>query len=338
MRLFPRILVTCVLVAAPWAAHAACDDLVIDEANIINDVGKVTAAAHKLGGAGADVRVRTIRTLGDAQNLDDYERALERQCPSWQSGGHRKSTMLVITYLPTTRDAGVYFGAQLKPKLDPVWVSIRNSALQPAISAYRNGEKDAYTKAFVAMLGGFDDVLRMSSPSGGPTTIVHREAADFSWIWKTLLGLALLALLGGAAIFYFRTRQDKGEAQAYQAEARRVRRQCLQRLLTITDPSKQKELNALILALKARLSPADSSALQAYFDTFQQQGRDALAAFGRFDDVDKEDPNANGLPASVYRSNEQAYEDIIASSIEPAEESLRKINELLGTAHAARVA
>jgi hypothetical protein len=290
-----------------------------------------------LGNSGADVRVRTVKSLGTYANLDSYERAAEQQCPSWQSNSHRKSTMLIIMFAPGTLDAGVYYGTQHVAKLNPTWIAIRNAALIPAIVAARNGEKDAYTKAFASMLSGFDEVLKTSSVAAVPTTIVHNDAGDWSWFGKMMIIVALIIAATFGGVMLMRSREDKKDSMGVQSQTKRVRSGCLNRLLAISDPSKVDEMTSMVAAATSRLSASQTTEIQAHLLTFIDQGRAALAAFNRFDNVSKDDPNKDGLPVSVYRENQQAYEDIIASSIEPAEESLRNISELLKLAQVARV-
>ena len=262
---FPLLAMPAVLtlLVTASAAHAASDDLIVDDAGIISDVGKVTAAARKLGNDGADVRVRTVKSLGNAPNLDEYEIAMQQQCPSWQSGGYRKSTLLVVMYAPSTLDAGIYYGVQLKSKLDPVWVSIRNNALQPAISAYRNNEKDAYTKAFVSMLGNFGDVLK-TPLTGGPTTIIRHEATDTSWIGTVLITLAFICTIVIAIVFFMRRREDNSEVQGVAAETYRIRADCRNRLLA---------LNEQIMVLEARWKgrrPVRACATRGHVEDLQE--------------------------------------------------------------------
>lgn len=331
MRFILGISAALALTFAASAAQAGCDDYVVDEAKIISDNTKVTSAAQKLSQVGADVRVRIVSSLHGAANLDKLERLMERECPSWQGGGGKtKSTMLILMYSPAAHDAGVFYGVQHKAKLDPVWVSIQNGALVPAITAYKNGEKDAYTRAYVSMLEGFGGVLGTPANAGGKVTIVNNEAGDSSWFGKTLIGLALIGGLVFGGIFLYRRKDDRDASLGVAEETKRIRSDCRNRM-TALDEDK--------LLLEARVQKAAGHPhlgdLQQLLATYQTAVAKAFAEFRRFDDPSREPERAANTPVKVLRELQRRYADITAQFLEPAEAARDKIDQLLGSRAAA---
>lgn len=330
------------VMTASVARAASCEDRFVDSANIVSDDMAVAKAARTLGNAGADVVVRTTNSYKGAANLDEYVLAMQQQCPSWQSGGSRKSTMLIIAYNAKTHDIGVYYGVQLKAQLDPVWRTIAGNAIKPAVTAYGNGEQDAYTRAFLRILSDFGDVLKAPVATAqvrtAPTTIVHQDASDTSWFGRMVVIVVGIGVVSGFALYFLRTREDTAESKGVQSAARRVRSACLSKLIELTDKEKLEELSAFADAVVPRLSAEDAATLIADIASLKDMGERALRAFNRFDNIDKDDPNVDGLPAAAYRHNQQAYEDINVQWIEPAEAKLAAITQLIDSTTKTRVA
>ncbi|MEK7068839.1 MAG: hypothetical protein AAB947_00485 [Patescibacteria group bacterium] len=335
------IIATTVMTASAVSA-ASCDDRFVDSANIVSDDMAVAKEARALGNAGADVVVRTTNSYMGAANLDEYVLAMQQQCPSWQSGGHRKSTMLIVAYNAKAHDIGVYYGVQLKAQLDPIWRTIAGNAIRPAIIAYANGEQDAYTRAFLRILSDFGDVLKAPVATvqtrTAPTTIVHQDASDTSWFGRMVVIVVGIGAVSIFVLYFLRIREDKMESKGVQSVTRRVRSACLSRLLDLTDKEKIEELSALADAVRPRLSAEDAATLIANIESLKDMVERALKAFNRFDNIDKNDPNVDGLPAAAYWHNQQAYEDINVQWIQPAEARLTAITQLIDSATKTRVA
>jgi hypothetical protein len=110
-----------------------CDQIVIDEAGVFaNGADSVQNAANQLIRSGADVRVRTIQTYGNAGNLDRYEAQLEQQCLSWtDTSRNRKNNLVVILVAIQERQTGIYYGSQWEKALENKWTQIQSEIMNP---------------------------------------------------------------------------------------------------------------------------------------------------------------------------------------------------------------
>jgi hypothetical protein len=341
-------LTTALLIAISGQAFAAsCSDVLVDELSAFSDKGKVAAAAASFGNATmTEVRVRAIASRRGAKNVKEFEQAFRATCPEWlQSNGKLKSNLLLFLYVDNRSSpqwVGLYYGDGLS-RLDAHYQRIVGDRFVPRIESFRGGDKAALTPGVVLMFDDLKAVMTQQVSNGGNTThnnttIVHAQPTDLSWLKWLAIGVVVIG--GGlvTAVLWSRFSQDRGEVQSAQAQVRRVRQGCLHRVIAVSDSEKIGEMEAMIEATKARLSPSAVAELDRLFADFKKQGMAASAAFERFDGVGKDDPNVNGLSADTYRTNEQAYEDLIASSVEPAEETSRKISALLNTASSSAVA
>jgi uncharacterized protein len=120
----------------PDELAAVCDDLVYDRAGVLggaHGTALITTTAQGLQRLGVDLRVRTVRTLGD---LALGELLLEAQCRSWQSGIlRRKSTLLVLMVSPDGRTFGLYYGEAWKGALDDDRHRITDEIMAPRFRA-----------------------------------------------------------------------------------------------------------------------------------------------------------------------------------------------------------
>jgi hypothetical protein len=110
-----------------------CDQIVIDEAGVFDSgADSVQNAVNQLIKSGADVRVRTIQTYGNAGNLDWYEAQLEQQCLSWaDTSGNRKNNLVVILVAIKERQTGIYYGSQWEKELGNSWTQIQSEIMNP---------------------------------------------------------------------------------------------------------------------------------------------------------------------------------------------------------------
>ncbi|MDD4230796.1 MAG: hypothetical protein PHG45_05385, partial [Dehalococcoidales bacterium] len=114
------LIALCVPVLVFWGsinisvfALASDQIAVIDEAGIFGDrLDEVEQAVDELLAIGADVRVRTLASYGDAGNLDRYEQELEENSPSWTDPyGVRKNNLIVVLISLEERETGIYYGS-----------------------------------------------------------------------------------------------------------------------------------------------------------------------------------------------------------------------------------
>ena len=234
----------------------------------------------------------------------------------------------VKTNIPTEIDIGVYYGSQFVDKLKPVWLQIRNAAFGHEIGAYKNGEKEAYTRAFLAVLTGLGDAIEtkpfLPTVSTGPTTIVHNEAQDNSWFGWTMFGIIALAFLAASILFLLHRRDEKGDQQSVAAETNRIRADCRSRLMSLNDET---------MLLDARVQKAATGAQHAELErmlaSYKKHVADGIHEFRRFDNLESGDKPAN-MPLQVFMSNQQRYADIVVQFVEPAEAEQSKLEQLLG--------
>ncbi|MBP9758039.1 MAG: hypothetical protein KBD06_05545 [Candidatus Pacebacteria bacterium] len=319
------------VVFSPFGAFASCSDILVDQLSATHDKAAVTAAARELGNLGYEVRVRAISSRRGAKNIDEFEQAYRATCPEWLIGGTLRSSVLLMLYVDNRTSApwlGVYYGSGLA-KLDKEYRGILAERFIPRIQDFRDGDKKALTPAFVETLRGFKDV--MERPAGNaPVVIKTGPSVNYT---GAIVTIAFILLAGFGVVLFFRYRSDMGDTGAAMAEAHRARSACLNRLLAITDSDKFAELDALADAAGDKGTEA-----RRLITDLKGHGTRATAAFNRFDNTEKDDPNKKGLSETVYRNNQQAYEDIIATQIEPAETILANVNELLGAHHKSRAA
>jgi len=188
--------------------------IVLDEAGIFGDqIEDVQQAADELLAMGADVRVRTVASYGDAGNLDRYEQQIEQNSPSWtDSGGVRKNNLIVVLIALEERETGIYYGTYWEDILGDTWLAVQSEIMNVY---FREGEYAAGT------VKGLEEIQRLieqdgqvQPPSSGSTApwwialvLVVTTAAVVLWyLWqrsrkqvKSARQQALLAKQGAAA-------------------------------------------------------------------------------------------------------------------------------------------
>lgn len=330
------------LVVASSAARANnCSDLVVDELSAISDKAKVADAARKFANEGYEVRVRAFKSRRGAKNIDEFQQTYRKECPQWLIGGKLRSSVFLFLYVDNRSSdpwVGAYYGDGLS-KLDKEYRKVLAANFIPLIPSFRAGEKNALTPGFVNVLNDFRDIVTRPAAASGPTTIVRKEPTDLSGLWWVL---GIVVIIGGGVLLFvlvMRSRNDQGEVQAVQAEARRVRGDCVERLLRVTDESNLAAMKANAEAVRGSMSAAEWKSLERNIGQYEQLGNTGNAALRRFDSPSGEDPNRKALSASVYRTNEQRYAEILAQFVEPAEALALQIAQAVGKAEkAAKVA
>lgn len=308
----------------PHGMAQSCDAVVEDVANVISEIGRVNAAANALAGAGATVRVRTFPNLPQDQ-LDKEIFKLRERCPTWNSGSSNswKSTMLVFAYAPPSAayskdQIGFYFGTTHASRVgNGKWQDVMHDKFDPHARAFKGGEKNALTLAFVNTMTEFQAVL--SRPSMGGSTTIH-QATDFSGLWsamKWFLLIAFLAVAGLLGWLFFRKKEDDSAAGS---EARRVRSEAVSGINDITSESAAARIRGAIVSASAE----KQAALEAMADQFRECGETALATLSQFDNAAGADPN-KGLSERAYQSNQRRYEAIIRDYVTPAKRLLADI-------------
>jgi uncharacterized membrane protein YgcG len=222
--LFIAIGATMAGTVAPAAAAGTCDEVVVDGAGVFKDqLAQIQSRANTVANLGADVRIRTVASIGTAATLDSYERGVERGCPSWQaSDGGRKNNLIVLMVAIEQRTTGLYYGGQWESALGSSWPRIQGDLMNPR---FRDGDFAGGVNA------GLQEIYRVVDlqlhPQNAPAAQPHVQpaaspSADYSGLGRAVAILLVLALvLGGAALLL--PRRQGGAAHCRQRERARPR-------------------------------------------------------------------------------------------------------------------
>jgi hypothetical protein len=111
-----------------------CDAEVFDPGGLLDETVLAEPISSAAGALGADVHVRAERVVDGG--LDDRMDQLLRRCPGWQVAGDLTPRLLVVMFSADEREASVFYGADLGPRLEDRW--------EPAIDAmtarFRDGD------------------------------------------------------------------------------------------------------------------------------------------------------------------------------------------------------
>lgn len=218
------------------SAAEQCDAVIVDGAQKFgDDLSDVEEAWKSLATLGADVRVRTLTSLGRFDTLDDYVASTQSECGSWQSAaGTRKNNLLVFAMSVNDRKVGIFYGEQWKQafKNSGGEGRIYNNQMGPR---FRDGD---FAGGFVA---GMNESFRVidkflhpdkANTNSGPAVVVEKEPTDLSGLWVVLglaVGLGVLVIL-----LYFGY-----QAYTRRREAEEERRTIRQRALSARDATTQ---------------------------------------------------------------------------------------------------
>lgn len=309
----------CGLAMSSSAIAASCSDVLIDELGAFSDKGKVTTAAANFGNATmTQVRVRAIASRRGAKDMREFEHTYRATCPEWlQNNGKLKSNMLLFLYVDNKSSpqwVGLYYGDGLA-RLDNHYKTIVGDRFISRVESFRNGDKTALTPGIVQMFDDLKAVATRPVGGGGNTTIINTQPTDLTWLaW--LAGGAVVLGIGVFVLFLVtRVREDRGDVQAAQEEAKVARSNCVERLNTINDST-----NLVVLRANAQATNVST----ADIDQYEKLGKEGNAALHRFDSAN-DDSNRKALSSSVYRAKQQRYEEIIIKYVEPAETLATKI-------------
>jgi uncharacterized membrane protein YgcG len=202
-------------------ARSLDQTLVIDDAQIFaNRISEVETAANSLSADGADVRIRTITTYGNAGNLDRYEAQLERQSPSWLgSNGDRKDNLIVLMISLQERQTGIYYGSYWTNVIDDNWLRIQTEIMNPL---FRDGDYAGGT------IQGLAEIRRLieSKPAGTGTPTVSQTvtqtvspaAGQSNW-WIFLVVIIVIACLVAGLLWYRGYRNNQTRRQTARQKA-----------------------------------------------------------------------------------------------------------------------
>ena len=300
-----------------------CNAQVNDQAHIISDPGKVADMLGRLGNRGVVAHVVTYDSTPTG-----IGNAMIEECPSWTRivDGKRVplGNMIIFGYSkagpknaagitsPQGRTAfGVNFVQKLGGSGGGVGDQLTAQNLAPAGKNFIRGDKDAFTTGFVGLISTVDGTL--ARPVGGGQMTINNEASHTGLYWV----LALLVLGGIGAVGFLlwrRSKSQQDDRSGYQAEARRVRSECVSGL---------NDLYSDVSVLEALSS--NSNLLKPLYSDYKTLVDSGIATLGRFDNMNGADPNAMNLPERVYENNQRRYENIIQTYVEPARDLARQI-------------
>lgn len=276
-----------------------CDQLVVDEANVFGkDITRVESAAQELVKAGADVRVRTIRTFAPADNLDRFEMLLERQCASWTApDGTRKNNLIVLMISSEERKTGLYYGSQWENVLGAHWTRIQTEVMNPH---FRQGD---FVGGFV---NGLREVRRLvdRQVSGG----AKPEGAGASPFRIVLFGVFFLST-SIAGVFFFRARgRTKERRRAAQQKARLAKQAAASLVNELVQKVQMLEIK--INATAAKVSEDDIRPLQEGLGKARQLVDNGAQSYSELSHS-AGDPNNPKLSEAQYSSLEEAYKKVL---------------------------
>jgi len=189
------LIALCVPVLVFWGsinisvfALASDQIAVIDEAGIFGDrLDEVEQAVDELLAIGADVRVRTLASYGDAGNLDRYEQELEENSPSWTDPyGVRKNNLIVVLISLEERETGIYYGSYWEDALGDNWLYIQSDIMN---SYFREGEYATGT------VKGLEEIQRLIEQDGQVQPPASKSSAPW-WIALVMVVTVTVAVLG----------------------------------------------------------------------------------------------------------------------------------------------
>lgn len=240
-------------------ADDRCQSYVVDDANIFGaQKDAVTAAVKSLEDVGADGRVITIQSFGNAGSLDTYIDQMAHGCPSWQMSGSLKQNFFALVISMQERKTTIYYGTQWKSRFDTQAAAIQSGVMAPLFKQGR------YADGMIAAVESIKTTIKAPAGSSGGSGQVpsasDTPATPFPWgMVLTVLGI-IIGVVAVVVIFvmvvlpWIRRRQETKRLQ--------------QQVLTLHD---QAVLG--ITTLKAKLEDAG---LATWFEDFAVVGGDVL--------------------------------------------------------------
>lgn len=180
--------------AAVRATIDHCDAIVYDPSSQFgSQMADVQAAAQQLQSAGADVHVRMLDTLGYA-NLDAFEAASVKACPSWQApDGQRKNNLVVFAASLKPHTVGIYFGEKWKKAFDGSGGEARIYT-DHMVPAFKDGDfATGFVDGMNATYETFNNYIHPTS-AGGTKVIVTGPSKPSNT--GTIIGIVLGAIAG----------------------------------------------------------------------------------------------------------------------------------------------
>jgi len=283
-----------VLLAATSAVQAQpqpCDQVVVDEGNYLGtDKSQVAEAAQRLVNSGAEVRVMVLRNKQPYGNIDRYQDAMGRECPSWRAGNSgTRNNLIVIWLFMEDHESYITYGSEWAKKLDNKWNSIRADVMGPKL---RDGKTAA---GLVAGLTGIKDTLEYE-PVGFGTV--------FLWILVVGLFIFLVIYIPQTLL---RRRREREKRRAAQQQAKLKIASGSDLINELEQPIELLKIN--MNDLESKSSADDAEPYRQCYDELKASYDTALLNFGNLKKSDN-DPETDGLSVDEYDAMTESYQKV----------------------------
>ncbi len=310
-----RALICALLVAsaAPSFALEPCGEPVVDTAGVLTDISGVRAAAADLAAAtGAEVRVRIAPDYAPSANLDLHVRYIRTEvCESWNNLAGEPRSNMIILFVTTNRQTGLYYGDQWAPELRQSW-PMTIERMKPAL---RDGD---YDRAMVLGLQRIEDIIVKVDAPAAPTVltpaapqvverVIEREPVDLKPFAQVLVvGLLLLGFIFGLRrVYTVYTEHRRAEGLRFTAQQRAVEAFAAIGTLSL---DVDKAHNQVVAALSAATKSATITQLDAWQERIQVFYRTAERLNVQFNAV--ADPRRDGLTHEEYGASQEVLEKL----------------------------
>ncbi|MBI5153197.1 MAG: TPM domain-containing protein [Parcubacteria group bacterium] len=304
------------------------NELVVDNAGIFGSgLGEVEAAAQKLVAVGADVRVRTVSTLGGAASIDYLVQEYQRNYASWRSpNGGRKSNLVVVMVSMREHKLIISAGGEYDASIAKQASRIRTDIMNPRLKSGDN------VGAFVGGLTELANVVQAQAHSGGATTIINNgPGADFSGLWHVLR--MMMFLVGGGAGVYFLFifisgfMKGRDDRRAAQQAAKLAKQAASDRIVRMQDAMELPKIQ--VNALSTKIPRGDFNELTNTLTTAETTISRATTSYS---DADHSagNPDVPNLSSAEYREMENTYKAVtrdLQNSQELLDGATRKVAE-----------
>lgn len=294
------------LIAGSPVKAQNCDQILVDEAGVLKgDEAMVLASAQRLINAGAEVRVRVIKTIAPSADINQYEADLEKSCSSWRAldGGTRNNLIVII--LSMDHESGIYFGSEWRKKLDPKWNDIRANKMNPKL---RDG------KFAQGLSAAMDEMV----------SVIEYEPTGVGTIFLWVLGFALaIFLVIYIPIMVARRRREREARNAAQQVAKLARTGCSSLINELGEPLSLLEIK--VKDLKTKASAEDIKSVTERFDRLKADLDSFTMEFGNLSHS-ANDPEKENLSVLEYEAMTETYQGLL-EKLTTAKRQLKKVDE-----------
>ncbi len=271
-----------------------CNSLVSNDAGVALDTTALIRAANDVAGKGAEPHV-LIETLRPGETLDTKVAQGVAACPAWQApDGKTKSTLIVFAVAPIARKSGIFYGSAWHHALDDSWNRIKTDYMNPRFrdGDWAGGLAAAAEQTAKRISASEDEAVH------GPTTV--NQATDLSGLWRFLLWLLGIVVVGAGATAVFivlrQKREDDAEVQAAQADAIAARNKATDAL----NDARRK------VPIYAAAGGKNAVSVQAWLAT-------AMERYQTLTNSVSNDPEQKGFTADGYRQLSKQYDGVFSA-------------------------